>query len=972
MTTDDLGRAMSTIDVAASRAASGRRHALVLSARAIVLAYVAVAVLWIAVSDQVAGLLFPDPDARALVGTLKGLGFVAVTSGLLAALLRRHDALRAQQSAELERRERRYRLLAEHAQDIIFRVALGPTPATVYLSPAVERLLGHPASAFEAAPDLLRRLVHPEDRALFDPRSGAWHDGRPFVVRMQHADGRWIWLEVRATPVLDAVGEAVAVDGVARDVTEHRLVEAALARVSRVERTLSAVNQALVRAADELPLLEAICRAVIDEGGFRFVWVGYCEDDDAGTIRPVAHAGHEDGYLDEIALSWHDDDRGRGPAGVAVRERRPAIIREIAVDPAMAPDVEAALARGYASSATLPLVRGDKVAGVLSIYSAERDAFGPGEVALLEQLAADLCYGVDALRTRAGGAAAEAERRRLAMAIEQSAESVVITDAGGAIEYVNPTFERVTGYVAAEVRGQNPRLFRSGRQTRAFYEAMWKTLTEGRPWVGDMVNRRKDGSLFTQEAVISPVHDEAGAITGYVAVQREVTRERETEAREQVHARERAQIAEALAMLPPQATPEETADAVCHQIVQLPEARAAVLLAFDSDGRATPLGAAATDGRVLERQRLSKARTSHLQSRALEGPWVEGWEASRGQPFSRAFQAIGLRALAYAPIRIEQAMVGLLEVGSAGEDASARMTERLPALVEFASIASAVLGPSMSSRAQLSRSRERILAIMEQAAFHPVFQPIVDLATLAVIGYEALTRFDDGTSPDGQFRAAAAMGLGVELEVATLRAVLAAAASPPAMPWLNVNVSPAVVLAGEPLRSLAAAYPGHLVLEVTEHAVISDYAAFREAVASLGSDVQIAVDDAGAGFASLRHIVELRPHIVKIDRSLVAGIDADPARQALLAGLRHFADSLGCSLIAEGIETEAELATLITLDVRSGQGYLLGRPGPFPASPRRVRRPRSSTSDRRIATAAQGRPAGPTHPAVRGARRAAR
>ena len=102
-------------------------------------------------------------------------------------------------------------------------------------------------------------------------------------------------------------------------------------------------------------------------------------------------------------------------------------------------------------------------------------------------------------------------------------------------------------------------------------------------------------------------------------------------------------------------------------------------------------------------------------------------------------------------------------------------------------------------------------------------------------------------------------------------------------------------------------------------------------MAALGPNLQTAVDDAGAGFASLRHIVESRPHIVKIDRSLVAGIDTDPARQALLAGLRHFADSQGCSLIAEGIETETELATLVALGVRSGQGYLLGRPAPFPA-----------------------------------------
>jgi PAS domain S-box-containing protein len=932
------------IDVLATGAVSGGAAAgrpVALSVRVIVLAYAVVAGLWILLSDQVAGMLFPVPGDRTVVETLKGAGFVVVTSGLLAALLRRYDALRARQAAAMERRERGYRLLAEHAQDIIFRVRVDPPAATEYLSPAVERVLGHPRSAFDGDPDLFRRLVHPHDRALFEPDAGVWADGRPVTVRMQHADGRWVWLEQRGTLVADAMGRPVAVEGVARDVTEQRRIEAALARVNRVQRTLSAANQALVRAEDETSLLASICRAVIDEGGFRFAWVGYCESDEAGTIRPIAHAGHEAGYLDEVAVSWHDDDRGRGPSGVAVREGRPAISRDIAADPSMSPWVDGALARGYASTASLPLVKGDNVRGVLSIYSAEPDAFGPEEVALLDELAADLSYGIDALRARAAGAAAEADRRRLAIAIEQSPESVVITDASGRIEYVNPSFERVTGYTAAEAIGQNPRMLQSGLQNPAFYEAMWRTLTDRRPWVGDFVNRRRDGSLFTEEAVVSPVHDAVGSLVGYVAVKRDVTTERSAQVSEQLRARERGDIAQALAAMHPQATPEETADAVCHQIVLLPEASVAAILAFDLDRRATPLGAAAADGRAMGRLPLGGARAAHLRERATEGPWVESWSGDHRQPRSHEFHALGIRALAYAPIRIDQAVVGLLEVGSAGPDAPDRLTERLPALVEFASIASAVLGPAISSRAQLGRSRERIQAIIDRGAFHPVFQPIVDLTSLAVVGHEALTRFDDGTPPETQFGAASAVGLGVDLEVATLLAALAAADAQPASRWLSVNVSPTLVLAGDLLRSLVSGHRGRLVLEVTEHAVIGDYAAFREAVRVLGPGVQVAVDDAGAGFASLRHIIELRPDIVKVDRSLVAGIDADPARQALLAGLRHFADSQACSLIAEGVETMAELATLVTLGVRTGQGYLLGRPAPASSG----RAPRRGTSN---------------------------
>ena len=117
-------------------------------------------------------------------------------------------------------------------------------------------------------------------------------------------------------------------------------------------------------------------------------------------------------------------------------------------------------------------------------------------------------------------------------------------------------------------------------------------------------------------------------------------------------------------------------------------------------------------------------------------------------------------------------------------------------------------------------------------------------------------------------------------------------------------------------------------VEITEHAAIADYALFHATVADLRPRVELAVDDAGAGFASLRHILELRPDFVKVDRSIVAGLDADPARQALIVGLSHFVGAIHCRLIAEGIETEAERATLQTLDIRLGQGYLLGRPLP--------------------------------------------
>ncbi len=590
---------------------------------------------------------------------------------------------------------------------------------------------------------------------------------------------------------------------------------------------------------------------------------------------------------------------------------------------------------GYRSLLALPLRSDTVVFGTLVIYAAELDAFGTDELTLLEELAADLAYGVGTLRARAAVASVQAERRRLSVAIEQTDDAVVITDTAGAIEYVNPAFERITGYSHEEVLGKNPRILQSGAHSPAFYAAMWEALAAGRPWTSDVVNRRKDGTLFTEAAVITAVHDPAGVTLGYVAVKRDVSAERAAETRAVAQAREQALIAAALATVRPGASPDETAAALCTQIARLPDAAAAILLAFDLDGRATPLGAVASDGTMLDRRRLSETRSGHLRARAEEGPWIESWAAPSRSPFSRAFRARGVRALAYVPLVVDGAVRGLLESASSDPAAIERLAERLPALVEFAGIAGAVLGPALVLRAQAADARARIRGILDRRAFWPVFQPVVDLERGRPVGFEALTRFADGTPPDEQFRAAAVQGLGAELEAATLLAALGAARGLPASAWLSVNVSPPFVLAGEPLRTILRGAPRPIVLEVTEEQVIADYPAFRAALASLGGGFRLAVDDAGAGFASLRHISELRPALVKVDRVIVADLDADPVREALLAGLLHFADKVGCTLIAEGIETEAELATLRALGVHLGQGYLLGRPEQLaaPAAP---------------------------------------
>lgn len=522
--------------------------------------------------------------------------------------------------------------------------------------------------------------------------------------------------------------------------------------------------------------------------------------------------------------------------------------------------------------------------------------------------------------------AEELERQQLATAVEQATESIVITNAKAEILYVNPAFERLTGYRREEVIGRNPRILQSGVQSRTFYEAMWAAISNGLPWVADMTNRRKDGTFFQEEAVITPMRDEGGTVTGYVAVKRDVTRERQLEADGMAAIRERALISDTLRHLPAGMAPAETGQAVCRQVVSLTGLAHAHMFLFGDDGHARPIGLATHDGTAGNGRELPRARSQHLRGRSADGPWIEDWVANVDHPHNSMLRRLGVRAAAYVPVRVAGDLVGILIAGSADEDATIILSSALPALLDFAEVAGVLLDPAIAADGDMERARGRVRTIVADAAFHPVFQPIVDLASRRIVGFEALTRFDDGTPPDVVFAEARRVALDRDLESATMRAAIAAAEGLPAGGFLSLNASPDLVTDGTDLASLLATRALPVVLEITEHASIGDYAALRQAVLDLGPDLRMAVDDAGAGVANFDHLVGLRPHFIKVDAALIRGVNTDPARQALIVALLHFASSTGSRIIAEGVETEPELAALRHLGVELGQGYLLGRP----------------------------------------------
>lgn len=357
---------------------------------------------------------------------------------------------------------------------------------------------------------------------------------------------------------------------------------------------------------------------------------------------------------------------------------------------------------------------------------------------------------------------------------------------------------------------------------------------------------------------------------------------------------------------------------VCRTVRRLPDTGAVAVLQVLPDDRLGLLagvdraGAPLAPDHVLGR-RESRQVLDRTDSSAWAGP----------PPASIDPDESGAPAV-FAPIRAHGDVVGVLVLGTARDATRRGHLTRLAIGTQLAAVAGTILGPALAARAERHARRE-LEAVIAERAFQAVFQPVVELADRTVVGFEALTRFVDGGDADAQFERARRLGLGTELELGTLQLAVERSARLPADTWLSVNVSPTLLCGdGDAVVSLLGRVERPLVVEITEREPVDDYARLRASVRALGREVRMAVDDVGSGYASLRHVLHLRPAFVKLDATWVRDIDADAARQALVAGLGYFGTYTGCRLVAEGVETEHEAAALAELGVALAQGNLFG------------------------------------------------
>lgn len=381
------------------------------------------------------------------------------------------------------------------------------------LSPVGEVLFANRAGAARlgGTPESLARrflwdLLPPEAAHVFREGVGrALASAKP-VDCEDRRGGRYYRIHIH--PLLEgspARGLAVHV----QDVTEAR-------RLAGIERLLREADERLLAGTPAAASLTRLMSAAAELLDLELLWLGRREKD--GTVSLMAWGGPGQAFADAVSamgMRWDEGATSHGPTAVAIRTGRPVTMD--VQDPGFAPWREAGQRHGLRAGLSLPLIVHGEVFGALTAYTRHPDAWeDAGLIAILEHLAQRTTVIL--------AAALEHERLRLlSAAMAHAANAIFITDRRGVIQWVNEAFCRLSGYSAEEAIGQTPRLLKSGVQGAEYYQQLWSTILAGQPFVSDIVDRRKDGSLYTVRQIITPIRREDGEISHFIATHEDIS-----------------------------------------------------------------------------------------------------------------------------------------------------------------------------------------------------------------------------------------------------------------------------------------------------------------------------------------------------------------------------------------------------------------------------------------------------------------
>ncbi|MCA1940302.1 MAG: EAL domain-containing protein, partial [Caenispirillum bisanense] len=765
-------------------------------------------------------------------------------------------------------------------------------------------------------------------------RRGAGPDGEASVqVTARRGDGSLITVDLRVATMFDASGTHYV--AVVRDISEALMSD-------QLEDLLLELDQRAFRGGSLDDVAQHASARLAEAGSLQLVWIGTKELNGTVRLRGAAGSKAAEVSFDAAAIRWDQPMTEICPAAQAVRSgvAQQIVIAELKGEPG--PCVRAAMKIGLEAIHAVPLHAQGEVVGVVVLAGTAQHLARP-DTARIERAGARLGSAFQIVRDQ--------ERLRLqGTAMAAAANAIFITDVDGRILWVNEAFTRLSGYEPQDVIGQTPAVLKSGIQSKEAYRSLWETVTQGRVWRGEMVERRKDATLYTVDQTIAPITDEKGVVTHFVAVHEDVTERKRAEERIRYLANY-----DTLTRLPNRVLFRDRLHQAVGHARRVHKALAVMFVDLDRFSRINDtLGHAAGD-------KLLGLMAERIQAVAEDADTVArigGDEFAIIQadlPNAEAAAVLAKKVVDAVGATVEMdghaihlgANVGIAIYPQDGDDPDHLIKNADMAMYRAIRSETAsyyFFSSEMNAEAQVRLGIEGDLRrAVERNELQLYYQPQISVATGAIIGVEALLRWlhpEQGMiSPARFIPIAEDSGLILPIGDWVLSEALrqSRAWQDSGLPAITmaVNISAVqfrqegLVARVTELLSAHAVDPTTVELELTESMLMQDARIAIELLTDLSDlGIQLAIDDFGTGYSSLSYLKQFPVDKLKVDQSFVRHLTTDKNDAVIARATINLGHSLGLEVVAEGVEDADTFAYLKAEGCDVAQGYYFGKPMP--------------------------------------------